>query len=144
MSTLPSPRTSPHWMGRHPSTTHFEELFAYAHLPGHLQDISRPFGNLAERLLELLGDGPELSAGLRKLLEAKDCMVRQAVQDLLAGSKSIDEEIVRLGGVENPEDGSDPESTPNNRCPDCGAWLSGAWLSEDGTHGHYEYCPRAD
>ena len=29
----------------------------------------------------VLGDGPELSAGLRKLLEAKDCLVRQSILD---------------------------------------------------------------
>lgn len=28
-----------------------------------------------------LSDGPELTAGLRKLLEAKDCFVRQAIKD---------------------------------------------------------------
>jgi hypothetical protein len=28
-----------------------------------------------------LPDGPELSAGLRKLLEAKDCFVRAAIGD---------------------------------------------------------------
>lgn len=34
-----------------------------------------------DQLLALLGDGPELTAGLRKLLEAKDCFVRQALID---------------------------------------------------------------
>lgn len=32
-------------------------------------------------LLDKLGDGAELRAGLRKLLEAKDCFVRQALAD---------------------------------------------------------------
>jgi hypothetical protein len=50
--------------------------FAYAHLPDHLQAISRPFGELAQQMNDTLPDGPEKSAGLRKLLEAKDCMVR--------------------------------------------------------------------
>jgi hypothetical protein len=36
---------------------------------------------VAETLLTVLDDGPELSAGLRKLVEAKDCFVRQAVKD---------------------------------------------------------------
>jgi hypothetical protein len=31
---------------------------------------------LAEQMVRDLPDGPELSAGLRKLLEAKDCFVR--------------------------------------------------------------------
>jgi hypothetical protein len=50
--------------------------FAYAHLPDHLQAISRPFGELAQQMNDTLPDDPEKSAGLRKLLEAKDCMVR--------------------------------------------------------------------
>lgn len=53
--------------------------FAYAHLPEKLQGVSRPFGELAERLNADLPDGPEKSAGFRKLLEAKDCMVRAAL-----------------------------------------------------------------
>lgn len=52
------------------------KYFAYAHLPEHLQKISKPFGDLAQQMDEMLPDGPEKSAGLRKLLEAKDCMVR--------------------------------------------------------------------
>lgn len=69
------------WEGRHPSVTHFQVLFEYAHLPQPLQEVSAAFADLAEGLLDLVGDGPELSAGLRKLLEAKDCTVRQAVMD---------------------------------------------------------------
>lgn len=66
-------------INRHPGTQHFETLFDYAHLPEELQDISRPFHELAAATVELLPDGPELSACLRKLLEAKDCAVRAAV-----------------------------------------------------------------
>jgi hypothetical protein len=69
------------WAGRHPGVAHFEPLFEYAHLPEHLQVISEPFANLARHMLLQLQDGPELSAGLRKLVEAKDCAVRQAVID---------------------------------------------------------------
>lgn len=69
------------WDGRHPGTTHFEPLFAYEHLPEKLMLISQPFRRTAEHMLETLKDGQELSAGLRKLVEAKDCMVRQAVID---------------------------------------------------------------
>lgn len=53
--------------------------FAFAHLPEHLQNVSAPIADLAEHLDEALPDGPEKSAGLRKLLEAKDCMVRAAL-----------------------------------------------------------------
>jgi hypothetical protein len=69
------------WGQRHTSVAHFEPLFEYAHLPQPLRDVSAAFADLAEGLLDLLNDGPELSASLRKLLEAKDCGVRQAVLD---------------------------------------------------------------
>lgn len=52
------------------------KYFAYAHLPEHLQAVSKPIGELAEKMEADLPDGPEKSAGLRKLLEAKDCLVR--------------------------------------------------------------------
>lgn len=50
--------------------------FDFAHLPPHLQAVSRPIGELAQLLEAQLPDGPEKSAGMRKLLEAKDCFVR--------------------------------------------------------------------
>lgn len=49
--------------------------FEYAHLPPHLQDTSKPFCELAHALASKTA-GPETTAGLRKLLEAKDCFVR--------------------------------------------------------------------
>jgi hypothetical protein len=52
------------------------KYFSYAHLPPFLQMVSKPFHELAHQLEAMLPDGPEKSAGLRKLLEAKDCMVR--------------------------------------------------------------------
>lgn len=54
------------------------QYFAYEHLPEHLQDVSEEFYFLATHLDRTLPSGPEKSAGLRKLLEAKDCMVRAA------------------------------------------------------------------
>lgn len=53
--------------------------FAYAHLPPHLQEISSRIGDVAIFMHEELPDGPEKSAGLRKLLEAKDCFVRAQI-----------------------------------------------------------------
>lgn len=50
--------------------------FAYQHLPVHLQEVSQPIGDLAVAMDVALPHGPEKSAGLRKLLEAKDCFVR--------------------------------------------------------------------
>lgn len=55
------------------------KFFKYDHLPEHLQLISRPIGELAETMDALLPRSPETSAGLRKLLEAKDCLVRAAL-----------------------------------------------------------------
>lgn len=52
------------------------QFFAYAHLPPNLQTISKPFGDLAEHIVATLPMNAERSAGLRKLLEAKDCAVR--------------------------------------------------------------------
>lgn len=60
-------------------TSPIMQYFEYAHLPERLQAVSAPFGELAKRLDADLPDGPEKSAGLRKLLEAKDCMVRAAL-----------------------------------------------------------------
>jgi NAD(P)H-dependent FMN reductase len=62
----------------HPSTQAILRYFEYNHLPANLQVVSKPFHTLAHGLAESL-DGPELTAGLRKLLEAKDCMVRAAL-----------------------------------------------------------------
>lgn len=52
------------------------QFFKYGHLPAHLQEISRPFGDLAEKIAETLPRNPERTVALRKLLEAKDCAVR--------------------------------------------------------------------
>ena len=62
----------------HPNTEALLKFFAHEHLPAKLQDVSRPFFFMAHKYAEDL-DGPELTAGLRKLLEAKDCMVRAAM-----------------------------------------------------------------
>jgi hypothetical protein len=64
---------------RNSSTLHVYEFFAWGHLPGHLAEVSRPFWNLAFHLIYTLEDSPELTAALRKLLEAKDCAVRAAL-----------------------------------------------------------------
>lgn len=69
---------------RHPGTAHLLDLLKTDHLPAHLREISGPVEDLAHQLTAKLTDGPELTAGLRKLLEAKDCLVRQAVLDAKA------------------------------------------------------------
>jgi len=60
-----------------PSTT--IKYFGFAHLPNKLQRFSAPIKTLAEFMEDKLPDGPEKSAGMRKLLEAKDCFVRAAL-----------------------------------------------------------------
>lgn len=64
---------------RHPATEHLLQYFTSDHLPEHLARVSRLCGDLAHRLVAELPDGPELSAALRKVLEAKDCAVRAAL-----------------------------------------------------------------
>ena len=67
-------------------------FFEYRHLPEHLQKISKPFRDLAFEMVDpydefkVSGDMKvrehgmaETAAGLRKLLEAKDCFVRAAL-----------------------------------------------------------------
>jgi hypothetical protein len=65
--------------GRHPATRHIAQYFTYQHLPEPLATISAYSHHLAEAMIRELPDGPELTTGLRKLLEAKDCFVRAAL-----------------------------------------------------------------
>lgn len=51
------------------------QFFEYSHLPEFLQEASKPFRELAEKICELPSN-PEQTTALRKLLEAKDCAVR--------------------------------------------------------------------
>lgn len=55
------------------------QFFEYAHLRGDLQDVSKPFCELADRIVATLPRNPERTTALRKLLEAKDCAVRAAL-----------------------------------------------------------------
>jgi hypothetical protein len=66
------------WSHRHPSTQGVLRHFTYDHLPPALQQVSGPCCDLAECLVELLPDGPELTRGLVELLRAKDEFVRAA------------------------------------------------------------------
>lgn len=53
--------------------------FHYSHLPAQLQAVSKPFCDLARTMVDQLPRNAERSAGLRKLLEAKDCAIRANV-----------------------------------------------------------------
>lgn len=52
------------------------QFFAYTHLPPHLQEVSKPFCELANHIVSTLPQNPERTVALRKLLESKDCAVR--------------------------------------------------------------------
>lgn len=67
-------------MDRHPATTAILKHFEYGHLPEHLAVVSARVKRLAVSMVRQLDDSPELTAGLRKLLEAKDCFVRAALE----------------------------------------------------------------
>jgi len=66
------------------SENHFEgkgkdtmlRFFEYKQLPEKLQKISEPFFKLAMEIVNSTPSSAERTAGLRKLLEAKDCTVR--------------------------------------------------------------------
>lgn len=57
------------------------KFFDYQHLPEHLQEISKPVGDLARQMDEALKPGREKAAGMRKLIEAKDCFVRAKLEE---------------------------------------------------------------
>ena len=65
---------------RHQATQQVTRWFEYRHLPaGKPRHVSALCAAMAGELLRELPDGPELTTGLRKLLEAKDCLVRAAI-----------------------------------------------------------------
>lgn len=70
---------------RHQSVEAVTQFFKSDHLPEHLQQIAQSCEVLVEEMLILLPDSPELTVGLRKLLEAKDCFVRARVTAINEG-----------------------------------------------------------
>lgn len=65
---------------RHPGVRDTVRWFTFDHLrPGPARDTSARIATLAVDLLNTLPDSAELTVGLRKLLEAKDCLVRAAI-----------------------------------------------------------------
>lgn len=55
------------------------QFFGYAHLKPEMQAVSKPFGQLAEKIVADLPRNPERTVALRKLLEAKDAAVRASI-----------------------------------------------------------------
>ncbi len=62
-------------------TDYMLQFFAWQHLPAKLQDVSRPFGELAHHIVAVLPRNPERTVARRKLLEAKDAAVRAVIAD---------------------------------------------------------------
>ena len=56
------------------------KFFKFDHLPEHLQEPSRSCSWLAMQMDAALAESAEKTAGLRKLLEAKDCFVRAKLE----------------------------------------------------------------
>lgn len=55
------------------------QFFGFAHLPSHMQLVSKEFARLAVNILKTVPRNPERTVALRKLLESKDCAVRAAI-----------------------------------------------------------------
>lgn len=68
------------------------QFFDYHHLTGILRDVSVLLCDTVEEALEIITtDSAELTAGLRKLLEAKDCLVRAAlIQERVTDERTPD------------------------------------------------------
>lgn len=65
---------------RHPSTMHMMAMLdVNPNLKGDQADIATMCYDVARTMFLGLKDSPELTAGLRKLLEAKDCFVRASL-----------------------------------------------------------------
>lgn len=93
-------------MPRHQSVQHLVDLLdPNPNLPDRLRHQADLVANLRDHLLADLNDGPELSAGLRHLLEAKDCFVRQALIDARVSEgwpSASSQPVVRVRGQELP------------------------------------------
>lgn len=66
---------------RHESTRQLIRFFKWEHLRPPLRQFSYECFVLADAMVCRLPDSPELTVGLRKLLEAKDCFVRATLAE---------------------------------------------------------------
>lgn len=67
---------------RHPAVREIMRWFEYDHLSGDARTNAYSCSELAKTMVDETPDGPELTAGLRKLLEAKDCFVRASIDNV--------------------------------------------------------------
>jgi len=58
---------------------HQLQFFEHDHLPPNLQEVSRPFGELAGWMMTRLPENPQRTIAIQKLMEAKDAAVRAAI-----------------------------------------------------------------
>lgn len=65
---------------RHPATQQIAQHFDFGHLAEPMRRTSARVHDVAQQMIRDLPDGPELTTGLRKLLEAKDCFVRARLE----------------------------------------------------------------
>lgn len=56
------------------------KYFTFGHYPNWMHDVMYPCQQLAALIDRMLPDSAEKEAGLRKLLEAKDCFVRAKLE----------------------------------------------------------------
>jgi hypothetical protein len=79
---------------------HILQFFAFSHLPNYLQEVSKPFSDMAHKIIETIPRNPERTVALRKLLEAKDAVVRAVIaKDDLGPGRLV------------PRHGSGPDNT---------------------------------
>lgn len=99
---------------RHPGVGAVAQWFEYDHLPAGLpRDLSANCASLARYMLASLPDSPELTTGLRKLLEAKDCLVRAAIAAQRAQAAPDDEyRLTPPGKARADAEADDPDSGP--------------------------------
>ncbi|GHA28586.1 hypothetical protein GCM10010372_30460 [Streptomyces tauricus] len=69
----------------HPAVAQLLGNFRYDHLPAHLQEVSRPFHDLAQGLAETLS-GAEVTRALERLWDAKNWAVLAASNSARDGS----------------------------------------------------------
>lgn len=64
----------------HPNTQYLmRALVPNPRLPDDVKIIAAQIYESAASVVAIVPEGPDLSAGLRKLVEAKDCFIRQAL-----------------------------------------------------------------
>ena len=72
---------------RHPSVKQIARWLDWEDIPfGRGRGIAKSLGELGQEVINMLPDDPELVAGLRKLVEARDCFVRAAIADAEHGA----------------------------------------------------------